>query len=157
MKLAGIIVGCIIAVVVAVTIATHLPTPTLSPPQDGVPVNAESAILGKWRHGLPEECPPSMDPRQYEEFRKLPENKTYYLEFLVNGNVLYISSEGEIVDGVYTFIGDDYVEIVWNTLYGTLAWELYGGHGVYEVQISGDRMALQGGTIGLDADYWRVN
>lgn len=98
-----------------------------------------------------------MAPRAYEEIKKLPENKTYYLEFLVNGKVLYISSEGEIMDGVYTFVSDDYVEIVWNALYGTLAWELFGGHGVYKVQISGDRMTLQGGTIGLDAAYWRAN
>lgn len=101
----------------------------------------ESAILGKWRHGFPEECPPNMDIRQCEELKKLPENKTYYLEFLENGQVLNIS-EGEewLADGTYEFIGDTYVKIKWSVLRGTFFNEIY----LFKFEISGNKMTLHG-------------
>jgi hypothetical protein len=113
------------------------PSPT--PPSEAT----KSAILGKWRHGLPEECPPQMSQQQYEELRELPESKTYYLEFFEDGNVQFIC-EGQIIDGTYTFISDEEVEISWNVLGGTLA-EFFDGDGVYQVVFSEDKMTLWGG------------
>lgn len=124
------------------------PTPTM--PSEAT----ESAILGKWRHGLPEECPPHMSQHQYEELKKLPESETYYLEFLENGKVQYIC-EGQIVDGTYTFVSDDDVEITWNVLVGTLA-ELFEGQGIYKVEFSENKMTLQGGRE-ANATYLRVD
>ena len=128
------------------------PTPTTTPATPSA--STVSAILGKWRHGLPEECPPNMGRAQYEELKKLPESKTYYLEFLEDSKVQYIC-EGQIVDGTYTFVSDDDVEITWNVLVGTLA-ELFGGHGVYKVEFSGNKMTLQGGR-GLNETYLRAD
>ena len=125
------------------------------PGQGDMSRRLENAILGKWRHGLPEKCPPTMDQRQYEEFKKLPENKTYYLEFLKNGKLCY-SCEGQTVEGTYTFTDDDYVEIVWYALVGTFAQEPFVSNGAYKVQISGNNMILQGGQ-GLEASYCRVD
>jgi len=125
----------------AVACGKPAPTPTTWPR------SPESAILGKWRHGLPEKCPPSMDTRLYEELEKLPENETYYLEFFKDGQVLcrwIANGETYIVDGTYTFIGDDYVKIAWSTWVGALAFKHWGGHGVYKVEISGDKMTLEG-------------
>ena len=141
----------ILPMVVLLVLEACAPTAAPELPSTTVPATPQSAILGKWRHGLPEECPTSMDPRQYEELKKLTENETYYLEFLNNGKVLYIC-EGQILDGTYTLISDNYVEITWNVLVGTLAWELFGGHGVYKVEFSGNKMTLQGGR-GLNATY----
>ncbi len=59
--------------------------------------------------------------------------------------MLYIC-EGQILDETYTLISDDYVEITWNVLVGTSAWELFGGHGVCKVEFSGNKMTLQGRT-----------
>ena len=56
--------------------------------------------------------------------------------------MLYISNE-LIVEGIYEFIGDEYIEIVWDILVGTLVWEVFGGHGVDEVKIYGDKMMLK--------------
>ena len=67
---------------------------------------------------------------------------TYYLEFFDDGQMLYISNE-LIVEGIYEFIGDEYIEIVWGILIGTLVWEVFGGHGVDEVKIYGDKMMLK--------------
>jgi len=115
--------------------------------QPSPPAGSESAIVGKWRHGLPEECPASMDPRAYEELKQLPESTTYYLEFFETGEMLYIDDEGWIVDGIYTFIGDNYLKITLNPNTWFLA---FGGDEVYEVQISGNEMWLKGG-VRLDA------
>jgi len=123
----------------------------------GHTVSSQSAtIIGKWRHGLPETCPPNMDPSLYQKTKamNLPENELYYLEFLKNGTILHIDSDGQIMDGTYKFISDNYVEINWNMFVGTLGWELFGGHGVYELHISGNKMTLKGGQ-GLDTSYWR--
>jgi hypothetical protein len=113
-----------------------------------------SAILGKWRHGLPEECPPQMSQQQYEELKELPESKTYYLGFFEDGEVQFIC-EGQIIDGTYTFISDDEVEISWNVLGGALA-EFFDSHGVYKIEFSEDNMALQGG-LEASASYLRVD
>lgn len=128
------------------------PTPTTTPATPSAAT--ESAILGRWRHGLPEECPPHMGRTLYEELKKLPESKTYYLEFLEDGKVQFIC-EGQIVDGTYTFISDNNVEISWNVLVGTLA-EFFDGHGVYKVVFSEDKMTLQGGRE-ANATYLRVD
>jgi len=122
----------------------------------GSAVNTKSAIIGKWRHGLPEECPANMDPKLYQQLKamNLPENETYYLEFFKNGKILCESPDGHIMDGTYNFISDNYLEITWNYMAGTLAWELFGGHGVYEVHLAGSQMTLKGGQ-GLDTSYWR--
>jgi hypothetical protein len=136
--------------------STTTPTTAQATVPTFVPKSSQSAILGKWRHGLPEECPPNMDSRQYEELKKLPENETYYLEFLKNGEILHIDDEGKILNGTYRFISDEYVEITWNVLVGSLAWELFGGHGVYEVKISGNEMWMKGGPMGFDTSYRRV-
>jgi hypothetical protein len=113
-----------------------------------------SAILGKWRHGLPEECPPSMGQHLYEELKELPENETYYLEFFADGSVQFIC-EGQVVDGTYTFISDEEVEISWSVLSGTLA-EFFDSRGVYEIEFSEDNMTLQGGLEEY-ATYLRVD
>ena len=148
----------IMLIVVALVLGacTSTPESTSITAPTAQPASPQSTILGKWRHGLPDECPPNVDPRFYEKIKKLPENETYYLEFFKTGEVLYIDDEGWIYNGTYRFISDEYVEITWNVLVGSLAWELFGGHGVYEVQISGETMYLKGGQ-GLDTSYRRVD
>jgi hypothetical protein len=108
----------------------------------GSPTALESALIGEWRHGLPETCPPSMDPRLYEEFKKLPENETYFLEFINNSDVSYLDHEHRIFNGTYRFVGDRYVEITWTVTPVSTAQEFFNQHGVYEVQISGETMYL---------------
>jgi hypothetical protein len=115
---------------------------------------AGSAILGKWRHGLPEERPPHMSQSLYEELKKLPENETYYLEFFEDGKVQYIC-EGQIIEGTYTFVSEDDVGIFWNVLDGTLA-DIFRVLGIYKVEFSEDEMTLQGG-LEASATYLRVD
>jgi hypothetical protein len=128
--------------------------PTSTTPPTTPSAATLSAILGKWRHGLPEECPPQMSQQQYEELKELPESKTYYLEFFEDSNVQFICEE-QIVDGTYTFISGDEVEISWSVLGGNLA-EFFDSHGVYQIVFSEDKMTLWGGLEEC-ATYLRVD
>ena len=111
-----------------------------------LPTSSERAILGKWQTPDLGERPEggSLDPRLWDKFKEASGSQTFTLEFFKDGQVLY-SSETSIVAGTYRFISDDYVEITWNVLVGTLAWELFGGHGVYKVEFSGNKMTLERG------------
>ena len=118
-----------------------------------LPTSPEKAILGKWQTpDLPEECPPSMDPRLFEKFKEASGSQTYTLEFLQDGQVLY-SRKTSIDAGPYSFIGDDHVEIIWDVL-GEAFWTMFGGT-VYKVQISGDKMTLE--KEGKSVSFRRVH
>lgn len=106
------------------------------------PTALESALIGTWRHGLPEQCPPSMDSRMYEELKKLPENETFYLEFIDSGEVFFLSDENTIFNGTYRFLGDRYVQLNWAVSVAPSAQQFFSQHGVYEIQISEERMYL---------------
>lgn len=116
-----------------------------------VPGSTGSTILGKWRHGLPEECPPSMDPRLYEELKKLPENQTYYWEFFKDGQVVHTDEEW-ICTGTYTLIEYKYIKITWD-IWATPLIEALGGL-VFEIQIFSDNMILTKGDDSIT--FWRV-
>jgi hypothetical protein len=126
------------------------PTPAMTP---AAPSAYIDTILGTWRHGLPEERPAHMSQNLYEELKGLPESKTYYLEFFEDDKVQFIC-EDQIVDGTYTFVSDEEVEISWSVLGGTLA-EFFDGYGVYQVVFSEDKMTLWGGLEEC-ATYLRV-
>ena len=148
----GLAIGC------AVPSSTSTPSSTPSPPESSpptaeapptpppaeqpAPIPQSGAIVGKWQHGLPEECPPSMDPRLWDKFKEASKSQTYTLEFLKDGQVLY-SSKTSIDAGTYRFIGDDHVEITWDVL-GEAFWTMFGGT-VYKIQISRDKMTLDKG------------
>ena len=120
------------------------------------PAALQSTIIGKWRHGLPEMCPPSMGQRLYEELKKLPENKTYFLEFIKSGEVFYLDDENRIFNGTYRFVGDRYVEISWAGSLVPTAQQFFGQHGVYKVQISGETMYLRS-EHEMEASYRRAS
>ena len=120
------------------------------------PSSLQGAILGKWRHGLPEQCPPSMDPRAYAKLKELPENKTYFLDFTNDGNVAYADDGDTLVNGTYRFVGDRHVEISWSVSLGTTAQPFLRQRGVYEVGVSGERMYLRN-ERGTEASYRRAS
>lgn len=101
-----------------------------------------SAIIGRWRHGLPEQCPPSMDFRLYEELKRLPENETYYLEFTDSGKVSFLRDENTIVNGTYRFVSDRYIQLNWAVSLVPTAQQFFSQHGVYEIQFSEETMYL---------------
>lgn|GEM_PF-989650 len=165
----GVFLIVSVLVLTSCQIAPNAPSSSSSEPyempktgsvQPSVPVldfMNQTAILGRWRQGLPDKCPPSMDEKLYEQLKQLPDNKTYYLEFLDNGTLLYKDYQKNIFfDGTYRFIDNNNVEIIWNAFVGSFAWEALGGHGVYEVTINGNTMSLRGGR-GLNASYIREN
>src|SRR4030042_703411 len=87
-------------------------------------------ILGKWHHGLPDTCPPSMDSRMYEELKKLPESYPYFLELSKNGQLLYVGEE-QTFSGRYRFVSENDLEITWNN--PTLSPDFGLQEGVYEI------------------------
>ena len=103
----------------------------------------QSAVIGKWRHGVPDQCPPSMDPRLYEKLKALPDSRTYFLEFAANGQVFCLDNDYGTASGSYRFVADRHVEIDWvgSPPYG--ARQFFLQRGVYEVQISGEKMYLR--------------
>ena len=120
------------------------------------PASLQSAIIGKWRHGLPEQCPPSMASSLYEELKKLPEGKTYFLEFTNSGEVFYLDDENGTFNGTYRFVSDTYVEINWTVSSVPAAQQFFGQQGVYEVQISGETMYLTN-EHQIEASYWQAS
>ncbi len=98
----------------------------------------QSAILGKWQHGLSQR-PPNMGSSTYELIKSLPESKPYSLEFSKNGQLLYIS-EGGTHSGKYSFVGQNSVQITWSSSSSPPDLGLQGG--IYEVRFSGNKMGL---------------
>lgn len=87
----------------------------------------------------------------YEEMKRLPENQTCYLHFFDDGQVVLTTKE-VMVSGIYSFIGDEYIEITWNHPTQGLIWALGGN--LFKVPISGNKMTLTcggGGQFHLSA------
>jgi hypothetical protein len=120
------------------------------------PSSLQSGIIGKWRHGVPEQCPPTLDPRLYEELKQLPEGKTYFLKFTNSGQVSYSDNESGILNGTYRFVADAYVEINWASGSVPTAQPFSSQHGIYEIQISEEMMYLRSEQE-IEASYWRVS
>ena len=116
----------------------------------------KNAIVGTWRHGLPETCPPSMDSRLYEELKELPENETYYLEFADSGEVSFLGDENTIINGTYRFISDRYVQLNWAVSLVPTAQRFFSQHGVYEIQFSEEIMYLTN-EYQIEASYRQVS
>jgi len=158
----GLAAFVLLSLILALSIASLGCSPSVSPEltkpsglvqeQSGLPmlsISNQDAILGKWRKVVPETPPPSMDQKLWEKYRQPPE--IYYLEFLDNGALLYKNYEKNIFyDGIYRFINNKNVEIIWNTNAGAAV----SGHGVYEVTINGNTMMLRGGS-GINASWIR--
>lgn len=120
------------------------------------PASLQSALVGEWRHGLPETCPQSMDPRLYEELKELPENEIYFLEFTDSGEVSFLRDENRIFNGTYRFVGDRYVEITWTVTSVPTAQQFFSQQGVYKLQISGETMYLRN-EHEIEASYRRAS
>lgn len=75
----------------------------------------------------------------YEELKKMPEQKTYHLEFFKDGQLIYTDGQ-DIITGRYRLIGDEYVEIKREDVTGAFIITLMGAA---KVQISGDTMTLE--------------
>ena len=88
----------------------------------------------------------------YEEMKTLPENQTIFLHFFDDGHVVLTTKE-VMVSGIYGFIGDEYIEIIWNHPTQGLIWALGGN--LFGVQISGDKMTLVCGG-GSSSTFRRV-
>lgn len=97
-----------------------------------------------------------MDPRQYEELKKLPGNETYFLEFMAGGEVVCREGTGPVLSGTYTFVGVSSIRIGWGVVPTSAAGQFFGQLGLYGVQISGATMYLTR-EDGVEASYRRVS
>jgi len=100
-------------------------------------------LLGRWRHGLPEECPPGMDSRMYEKAAEIPEQETYYLEFSDGGGLSCIRTD-VLTQGRWEIVDPGVVRLAWPIWQGEPPYGLRDGETLYRVvpQDDSDRFYL---------------
>jgi hypothetical protein len=112
----------------------------------------QKMIIGKWQHGI-SECPPHLARKACDDYKKLPENKLYYLEFFDDGQVAFIASSRSLSggfthfdEGRYSVIGDK-LDINW----------IVKGYEAYEIKkLSENEMVLLDKT-GVEQPFHRVD